>query len=299
MKKNSVLSNEKENIDDRITLTDILRWVYENTQQSSWDGLHHWATQSLSFQRKVNAFQNIHWINHEESFTNIMMENLARECLETEVTELKAMYGVSKTFQTIFEIYLARYTHSSICSSVEIHEAVSKRLYDYGGSKKLLAQLLDEEQQRELERKQELEEERQQKRPSSVGPCEPVLHDEIKKLCDMQGPMLNLSNLISAFCPIADAFLGTTFYRECQPHSWQQNLWITNEFKRVIQTRGESLDPFLRPARWILVYRNQHIIFVSPFEANWLMSQLHFLYHKQSCNKRLTTTLCLLLPRIK
>ncbi|CAF3980773.1 unnamed protein product, partial [Didymodactylos carnosus] len=299
MKKNSLLLSEKEHIDDRISLTDILRWVYENTQQTTWDGLHHWAAQSLSFQRKVTAFRTIHWIDHQESFTNTIMENLARECLEAEVTELKAMYGVSKTFQTIFEIYSARYKHSTICSSAEIHEAVSKRLCDYGGSKKRLAQLLDEEHQRELEQEQELEEERQQKSPSTVVPREPVLHDEIKSLCNIQDPILNLSQLTSVFCPIADAFLGTTFYRECQPHCWQQNHWVTDEFKRVIQTRGESLDPFLRPARWVLVYRNQHIIFVSSFEANWLMGRLHFLYHKQSSDELLTTTLRLLLPRTK
>ncbi|CAF4978624.1 unnamed protein product, partial [Rotaria socialis] len=80
------------------------------------------------------------------------------------------------------------------------------RLCAYGGSKTLLAQLLDEEQQRELEREQELEEERHQKRPSPVEPFEPVLHDAIKSLCEEQGPMLNLSKLTSVFCPIADAF---------------------------------------------------------------------------------------------
>ncbi|CAF1173010.1 unnamed protein product [Didymodactylos carnosus] len=186
------------------------------------------------------------------------MENIAKECLEDEVLELKSMYGASKTFQTVFDIYCARYKHFSICSSVEIHEAVSKRLCDYGGSKKLLTQLLDEEQQRELEREQELEEERQQKRPPSVCPYQHQLHKEIEALCDLHGPRLKLSKLTSVFCRIADAFLGTTFYRECQPHCWQQNLWVTDEFKRVIQTHGESLDPFLRPARWILIYRNKH-----------------------------------------
>jgi hypothetical protein len=35
MKKNSILLNEKETVDDRISLTDILRWVYENTQTES------------------------------------------------------------------------------------------------------------------------------------------------------------------------------------------------------------------------------------------------------------------------
>ncbi|CAF2137162.1 unnamed protein product [Rotaria magnacalcarata] len=222
MKNNSPLLNETENIDDRITLTDILRWVYENTQQSTWDGLHHWAIQSLSFQRKVTAFENIHWKDLQESFTNSTMINLANQCLEDEVTKLENMYGVPKTFRTIFEIYSARWKYSAIYSSVKIHEAVSKRLCSYGGSKTLLAQLLDEEQQRELERVQELEEERYQKRPSSVEPFEPLLHDIIKRLCEEQGPMLNLSKLTSVFCPIADAFLGTTFYSECQPDGWQK-----------------------------------------------------------------------------
>ncbi|CAF1403176.1 unnamed protein product [Adineta steineri] len=301
MKKNSseFKENENKDIDNRIFLTDILRWVYENTQQTTWDGLHHWAAQSLSFQRKVTAFRTIDWTNHQESFTNTMMENVARECLETEITDLKAMYGVPKIFQTILEIYLARYKHSNMCSSIEIHEAVSKRLYDYGGSKKLLAQLLDEEQQRELEKEQEMEEERQQKRPISVVPREPILHDEIKSLCDMQGPILNLSQLTSVFCPIGDAFLGTTFYRESQPDCWHKNLWITDEFKRVIQTRGETLDSFLRPARWVVIYRNQHIIFVSPHEANWLMGELYMLYYQEQIKKAWPTTLRLILPRTK
>ncbi|CAF2569715.1 unnamed protein product [Rotaria sp. Silwood2] len=299
LKKNLSLSNKKENIDDQIILMDILRWVYENTQQATWDGLHHWATQSLSFQRKLAAFRDIQWTNSQQSFANSMMENLAKKCLELEVLELKSMYGVSKIYQTVLDIYLARYKHANICSSIEIHEAVSKQLKDYGGSKKLLTQLLDEEQQRELEREQELEEERQQFRPSPAVPCLPELHDTIKKLCNMQAPMLNLSALSSVFFPIADAFEGTTFYRECQPRCWQENLWVTKEFKRVIQTRGESLDPFLRPPRWIIVYRNQHIIFVSPLEANWLMGQLQSDYHKQSSNDLFTTTLRLLLPRTK
>jgi hypothetical protein len=284
---------------DQITLTDILRWVYENTQHATWDGLHHWAAQSLSFQRKVTAFRIIDRMDPQESFTDVMMENLAGQCLEAEVLELKSMYGPSKTFQTISEIYAARHEHSSICSSDEIHQAVSRRLENFSGRKKLLTQLLDEEQQRELEREQEQEEERQQKRPLPAHPCEPVLHKEIKSLCDLQGPMMNLSKFSSVFCPVSEAFLGTSLYRDCQPWCWQENLWISNEFKRVIETRGELLDSFLRPPRWIVVYRNKHLIFVSAYEANWLMGQLHFLYRKQTMNEPSTTTLRLLLPRTK
>jgi hypothetical protein len=172
-----------------------------------------------------------------------------------------------------------------------------KQLETYGGSKKRLAQLLDEEQERELE--QELEEERQVERPPAVLPCQPILHDEIIRLCDTQGDMLNLNQLTGVFRPLVYAFTDTTFFNDCQPNCWRQNLWISTEFQRVIETKGESLNPFLRPSRWIVVYRNQHLIFVSPFEANWLMNQLNSLHRTPQPNSAPITTLRLLLPRTK
>ncbi|CAF0948665.1 unnamed protein product, partial [Didymodactylos carnosus] len=294
-KKNQERNTSNQN--DRISLTDILRWVYENTQWATWDGFHHWATQSLSFQRKVAAFRNIQWQNLQQSFTNTMMQELARECLEPEIIELKRMYGASKKMQTVSAIYLARYRQSNICSSVEIHNNVSKQLCNYSGSEKRLAQLLDEEQERELE--QELEEEQQHVRPPSVSPCKPILHNEIKRFCDTHDAKMNLNQLTSVFRPLAHAFMDTTLFQDCQPNSWQRNLWISTELQRVIQTEGESLDPFLRPPRWIVIYRGEDIIFVSAFEANWLIGRLNSLYHQQKSNRSLTTTLRLLLPRTK
>ncbi|CAF4881463.1 unnamed protein product, partial [Rotaria sp. Silwood2] len=114
--------------DEKVTLVDILRWVYDNSQQATWDGLHHWATQSLSFQRKVTNFQNIYRNTDQQTYTNKMMEQLAKDCLENEILDLKSMYGQSKTWQTILEIYSARYKYFQIYSSTEIHKAVIKRL---------------------------------------------------------------------------------------------------------------------------------------------------------------------------
>ncbi|CAF3941269.1 unnamed protein product [Rotaria sp. Silwood1] len=290
-------SPDRTDNNDRVLVIDILRWVYENTQQATWDGLHYWAAQSLSFQRKMNAFRHIEWANHQQSFTDSLLEEIGKECLESEVLELMQMYGPPKTLQTISEIYFARSQQSGICSSTEIHEAVLKRSKEYGGSKRLLAQLLDEEQQRELE--QELEEERQVERPPSVHPCVPILHKEIERLADEHDDMLNLNQLTSVFRPLAYALVGTTFSQICEHNVWRENLWISTEFQRVIETVGESLDPFLRPPRWIVVYRNQHIIFLSALEANSLMGQLQFLSYKHHFQKLSTTTLRSLLPRTK
>ncbi|CAF4720370.1 unnamed protein product, partial [Rotaria sp. Silwood2] len=37
------LKTKSPNKNDFIKFIDILRWVYENTQKSTWEGLHHWA----------------------------------------------------------------------------------------------------------------------------------------------------------------------------------------------------------------------------------------------------------------
>jgi hypothetical protein len=103
---------------------------------------------------------------------------------------------------------------------------------------------------------------------------------------------MKLSNLTSVFRPLKDAFLNTTFHQYIHSHSWQTNLWITTEFQRVIQTPGESLDPFMRPPRWVLIYRNEHLILVSALEANWLLGELKLVQSS-------TTTLRLLLPRLQ
>ena len=76
------------------------------------------------------------------------------------------------------------------------------------------------------------------------------------RLYDFQSLLLELAKNKGAFCRLADTFSGTTFSPICQTGIWRNSFWTTNEFKRVIQTREESLDPLLRPPRWIVVYRH-------------------------------------------
>ena len=286
-----------------VQIKDILRWVYENTKHAIWDGLYHWAIQSLSFQRKVNAFQHIHWTNHQQIYTKSIMQDLAMQSLEPEIIELQSLYGVAKALKTISEIYKIRYECWYNSGSEMIHKAVLERLDAYGGSKQRLAQFLDEEQQRELEQELEQEQEREQEQEKTcsqvIRPCEPVLHDEIKKLCTSDEPMLNLAELPHAFRPLTYAFINSTFAELCQPECWSSHLWISAEFQRVIENKDESLDSFLRPPRWMIIYRNEHIILVNAFEANWLMGQLQYLYQTEKSSKPPPTTLRLMLPRLK
>ncbi len=129
-----------------MNLIDILRWVYENTVQSTWDGLHHWATESSSFQQKINAFYSVDWKDYGQLLTGIMMmKPIARKCFESDMTELTKMYGAPKVLQTVAEIYLTRYQQCNDELSIELHNVVLKRLRDYRGKKQRLSQFLDEE----------------------------------------------------------------------------------------------------------------------------------------------------------
>ena len=73
----------------------------------------------------------------------------------------------------------------------------------------------------------------------------------------------------------------------------------STEFQRVIATPEESLNPFLRPPRWIYIYRNQHLIFLSALEANHLIGHLRDLHHTEQSDQPPLSTVRLILPRIK
>ena len=144
LKTNSLIKNNSINV------IDILRWVYENTQQTAWDGLHLWASQSLNFQRKLLAFRDIQWNDHQQIFTDVLMEQLAKDCLESEIIELIHMYGSPRLPKTLLDIHSDRYQQIKNNLLTDIQEEVLKRLKDYGGIKTRLSQLLDEEQQKRI-----------------------------------------------------------------------------------------------------------------------------------------------------
>ena len=244
----------------------------------------------MSFQRKVGAFQRIQWQNDQQPLTDPLLDELAKKCLEPEIIDLTQMYGASKALQTLPEIYSARYQAISHHVSSDIQEAVLRRLCEYGGSKQRLGQLLDEEQQRELE--QELEEERQSERPPIVQPCNPILHGELGRLCDTDGSELNLAGLPDVFRPLSYAFTETTLVDGCEIQAWGRRLWISTEVQRVVLAKGDALNPFMRPPRWLVLYRNTHIVFLSAHEANWLFGRFQ-------SNTIVSSTLRLLLPRIR
>ncbi|CAF1915263.1 unnamed protein product [Rotaria magnacalcarata] len=68
----------------------------------------------------------------------------------------------------------------------------------------------------------------------------------------MHSDTMDLTQFPNVFRHLPYAFTGTTFLKECQSKNWPKNIWVSTEFQRVIETKGESLNPFLRPPRWIL-----------------------------------------------
>ncbi|CAF3605825.1 unnamed protein product [Rotaria socialis] len=105
--------------------------------------------------------------------------------------------------------------------------------------------------------------------------------------------------LPTVFRRLPYAFIDTTFSTICQSDSWPDNFWVSTEFQRVIATKEKSLNPFLRPPRWIIIYRNQHLIFLSAQEANHLIDRIKHLCYIQKSDEPPVTTARLILPRIR
>ncbi len=56
------------------------------------------------------------------------------------------------------------------------------------------------------------------------------------RLCDIDSDIMDLAQFPLVFHPLVYAFAGIMFLNECQPESWQSNLWVSTDFQRVILT---------------------------------------------------------------
>lgn len=74
-------------------------------------------------------------------------------------------------------------------------------------------------------------EERQQKWPPIVQPCQSNLHNETRRLRDVNGSIMNLAKFPSVFRPLRDAFIDPTVsqYKDIWSLAWKflHFIWIS------------------------------------------------------------------------
>jgi hypothetical protein len=206
-----------------------------------------------------------------------VLASVAKKCLEHEVIELQDYYGHHRKLDLVPDIItrrlgsllgrLGRATHP-------LTDEVARRCDSFASSQEAFAQVLDEEQERELQ--QELDEQRQVENPGQIVKHEPVLSAEVRRLA-AEGVFEE-----GGFLPIAKTLEHTQVgLLQRGNDGWSPRLWASKEFAKTVigGTEHAHHDLYLRPPRWVIEIVNLHVseegtpmlVLISPFEANLVL----------------------------
>ncbi|XP_065673543.1 uncharacterized protein LOC124806063 isoform X2 [Hydra vulgaris] len=266
--------------------TDILKWAINNSCNTIRVGLLHWSFQGIRYAIKeaaeLSMFKNK---SYEGSLILDSLQKLGNRCSEDEVIYLENFYGGSRSLE-----YIPKIIENSLNKHINllkknnrVNDIFVKTLTSFGANiisrcnqylskNKSFANILDEEQERELEA--ELEEERQVERPDRQSPHKPKLSKEIRDL--VETGVINYGNLVDIL-PINKIFQNTYRISKLMPISgWSRNLLVTNEFTMVIEDSNRG-DDFLFEISWVIAVAPKYYsdcatyVVISSFEANELI----------------------------
>ncbi|KAJ3085954.1 hypothetical protein HK102_013653 [Quaeritorhiza haematococci] len=281
---------------------DVMRWAIDNSCSVAQDGFLYWGVQGLGFCRR-DASQRLLLSQGAQVKENQIA--FGTNCTEDEVTDLEQLYGKQRKEEHLGDIISAHYGHvktECLATTHPDHVSIVENIFSTVGNEivdkcstfvpiaKRYAQLLGEEQEKELE--QELEEIRQVQRPGSRTPHVPTLPEALRRLA-----MYDEMNCSSGeFLPLPVALQHTTLWSLVEVAAWSSKIFVTKNFVTVVQSRSNSnVDEFLRPVRWMVTLRresedgksgnlkrgsssqsdesseqNAVVVLISPFEANHL-----------------------------
>lgn len=282
------------------TSIDVLHWVMKNTVIEIQHGFRHWGSQGIAHACKQVIF------NKFESKQGVhSLQQLGQLCMEKEITALSRSYGCERKLRPLPSIVNDRLQRTAnnmqgakigqdTCSLVlELGHSVTNKINRYTRGVKCFAQVLDEEQERELEH--ELEEYQEVQRPNEATPHKPRISKVVRQLATYG----HFNRTSTEFLPMLEAFKGTRLWQKAEPSAWSSKLFVTREFATVVTPDSASSGvDFVRPVAWLVVVtsrlgkdskpessymRNEThydlmadleaIILLSPFEVNALMAE--------------------------
>ncbi|KAJ7521861.1 hypothetical protein O6H91_19G071900 [Diphasiastrum complanatum] len=276
----SILSILPSPINRPLTSADVLHWVTRNSIEAIKDGFRHWGSQGIAHCRKqaVNYF-------HESIPGTISLQKLGDLNVEKEITKLLKCYGSERRVIPLPAIMASRLRNMATNMEAEIGvgldaaniimklgRSVLERIEQYAGGIKCFAQVLDEEQERELEH--EIEEEEEIQRPGEATPRKPVLSPHVRRLAT--DGCFDPSS--TAFLPLLEALHEcASLWQRAEPNAWSDKLFITREFGTVLSPESVSRGvDFLRPVAWLAIVpykKTQAIVLLSPVEVNSLLPE--------------------------
>ena len=242
----------KENQNDPVTTSDILRWAIHETWGDIQRQAPYWAQQGMSHQSRNAALSRF----CQNAATP---EQLADAWVQRELKSLAGMYMPCHPSPSIPPTHLPRQIRDR-CATLGVLS-----LPDVG---------MDEEQEREVSREIEREREVEKRRPRA-SPATHFLHPDVIQF--VRTGVVPSPSKGKAFRHV---FATGVTAASSGAHSWSPNILATADFcetvKESIEIKGKEKD-FLRPVQWVLSGKmsgKEALVVLSPFEADLLMPEI-------------------------
>ncbi|XP_055297736.1 uncharacterized protein LOC129566134 [Sitodiplosis mosellana] len=269
--------------EDPVTNENVIEFISSNSKQLETANMVHWTAAALNYTKKLIGHK---LFDDDTTDDDSSMEQLYAKCVDDEFVNLIDMYGDKEEalltqiawskFDNITSEHRSR-ANKEIKSFIrKMQDNVDEKLNELAPDVKKFSNALDEEQEKELE--QEIEEQRQIERPPPVKAATPIFDESLKKLI-LNGATEEYMKTQRSLISIA-ASLGHTqmfkHYRRDNKEAWAKHIFVTKDFKTVIDSLSQSCDEFLRPVWWVA--RIEHakntdiLVLLSSYECNRLFS---------------------------
>ncbi|KAK4574981.1 hypothetical protein LTR86_000831 [Recurvomyces mirabilis] len=243
-----------------LAVSDILLFSMSETHTDARRSIPLWAVQGERF------------IRQDKLWRDACVDN------QTSLTKSHAEKFLEQEAQTINDRYRPRLTPSQPAYSTNASDSSLQHIVErcqLFSDLHFTSSTLQEEQERELS--PEIEQERQVQKAPAADPAEHKLHKDVQAFANRGSFSANSE----AYMPAFSALQGSTAAKDFSTNqlSTKQNLYVTADFAKTIQTLGGSSyvsDAFQRPVQWLLTTRDkscnavERVLIISPFEANQL-----------------------------
>lgn len=254
-----------------VTNEHVVSFICENSKLCEADNTIHWAASAYNYTKNLIAHRK-----YESDKDTASVVELSKDCIDYENITLEKMYGdkeevpltkiMASKFsgmisQNILNIPYER-IGATIASIGKISKMVIDKLEKQAPNAKRFRQSLDEQHEKELEMEREHEEERDVEKLDEKKPAEPFFDDMLLKLFSNcpSNEIIDELKLNGKLYELISCLYSTKLaepYNEENP--WPQNIFVTEDFIRVIQPTAplvvpyllEFTDEFLRPVWWI------------------------------------------------
>ncbi|KAG4070394.1 hypothetical protein HA402_006536 [Bradysia odoriphaga] len=268
--------------DDPVDNEHVIKFIVNNSRQLEQSNMIHWTAAALNYTKKSIGHKLF-----ENSTDANAMKDLYDICVDNEFVTLQSTYGGDKEEALLTNIAWAKFdrlgadfkSNREIRNYVrDIQDSVYEKLQQQAADVRQFSHALSEEQEKELE--QELEEQRFLERPPAVKAATPAFDKRLERLFrdgatdDIIAEMKSQRSLFTVATSLARTQLFRR-YKKKNKDAWSDHLLLTGDFDKVIDSKSQACDEFLRPVWWVAAVHNpngrNYLILLSSFECNRLL----------------------------